>query len=80
MRKPTLLLGGEGAMVERGLLPTLCYKEKEGVQGSMSTLRIESMQLLGVPWVFDVYPCLGVAQPVRASWYCFMDEVWAFPW
>jgi hypothetical protein len=47
-------------MVERGLLPTLSYKEKEGVEGSMSTLRIESTQLLGIPWIFDVYPSLGV--------------------
>jgi hypothetical protein len=30
MRKHTLLLGAEGAMVERGLLPTLSYKEKKG--------------------------------------------------
>jgi hypothetical protein len=61
MRKHTLLLGAEGAMVERGLLPTLSYREEEGVEGSMLILRIESTQLLGVPWVFDVYPCLGVA-------------------
>jgi hypothetical protein len=60
MRKHTLLLGAEGAMVERGLLPTLSYREKQGMEGSMSTLRIESTQLLGVPWIFDVYPCLGV--------------------
>jgi hypothetical protein len=48
-------------MVERGLLPTLSYREKEGVEGSMSILRIESTQLLGVPWVFNVHPYLGVA-------------------
>jgi hypothetical protein len=30
MRKHTLLLGAKGAMVERGLLPTLSYSEKEG--------------------------------------------------
>jgi hypothetical protein len=30
MRKHTLLLGAEGAMVERGLLPMLSYREKEG--------------------------------------------------
>jgi hypothetical protein len=61
MRKYTLLLGAEGAMVERGLLPMLSYREKEGMEGSMLILRIESMQLLGVPWVFNVHPCLGVA-------------------
>jgi hypothetical protein len=61
MRKHNLLLGTEGAMVERGLLPTLSYREKEWVKGSMSILRIELTQLLSVPWVFDVYPCLGVA-------------------
>jgi hypothetical protein len=61
MRKHNLLLGAEGAMAERGLLPMLSYREKEGGEGSMSILRIESTQLLGVPWVFDVHPCLGVA-------------------
>jgi hypothetical protein len=43
-------------------------------------LRIESMQLLCIPRVFDVFPYLGVAKPIRASWDCFVDEVWAFPW
>jgi hypothetical protein len=60
MRNHTLLLGAESAMVERGLLPTLNYKEKEG-KGNLSALRIESTQLCGVPWVFDVHPCFGVA-------------------
>jgi hypothetical protein len=66
-------------MVERGLLPTLNYIEIGG-GGSVLILRIESTQLLRVPWVFDVLPCLGVAEPIRASWDCFVDEVWAFPW
>jgi hypothetical protein len=80
MRKCTLLLGAEGAMVERGLLPTLNYREKGG-GGSVLILRIESTQLLCVPWVFDVHPCLGVMKPIRrASWDCFVDKVWAFPW
>jgi hypothetical protein len=79
MRKHTLLLGAEGAMVERGLLPTLDYREKEG-GGSMLILWIESTQLLCVPWVFDAHPYLGVPKPIRASWDCFVDEVWAFPW
>jgi hypothetical protein len=79
MRKCTLLLGAEGAMVERGLLPTLNYIEIGG-GGSVLILRIESTQLLCVPRVFDVLPCLGVAEPIRASWDCFVDEVWAFPW
>jgi hypothetical protein len=60
VRKCTLLLGAEGAMVERGLLPTLNYIEMEG-GGSELILRIEPMQLLCVPRVVDVLPCLGVA-------------------
>jgi hypothetical protein len=60
MRKYTLLLGAEGAMVERGLLPTLNYMEMGG-GGSVLILRIEPMQLLCIPWVVDVLPCLGVA-------------------
>jgi hypothetical protein len=60
MRKCTLLLGTEGAMVERGLLPMLDYIEIGG-GGSVLVLRIESMQLLCVPRVLDVHPCLGVA-------------------
>jgi hypothetical protein len=60
MRKYTLLLGAEGAMVERGLLPTLGYIEIGG-GGSVLVLRIESTQLLCVPRVLDVRPCLGVA-------------------
>jgi hypothetical protein len=79
MRKCTLLLGAEGAMVEHGLLPTLNYREKGG-GGSVLILRIESTQLLCVPWVFDVHPCLGITKPIRASWDCFVDEGWAFPW
>jgi hypothetical protein len=59
MRNHTLLLGAEGAMVERGLLPMLSYREKEGKE-NLSVLRIESAQLHGVPWVFDVHPCFGV--------------------
>jgi hypothetical protein len=64
MRKHTLLLGAEGAMVERGLLPMLDYTQR---RGSMLILRIESTQLLCIPWVFDVHPCLGVTKPIRAS-------------
>jgi hypothetical protein len=79
MRKYTLLLGAEGAMIERGLLPTLDYIEIGG-GGRVLILRIESTQLLCIPWVFDVLPCLGVVKPIRASWDCFVDEVWAFPW
>jgi hypothetical protein len=58
MRKYTLLLGTKGAMVEHGLLP-LNYIEMRG-GGRVMILRIESMQLLYVPRVFDVLPCLGV--------------------
>jgi hypothetical protein len=47
-------------MVEHGLLPMLIYREKEG-KGNLSAIRIESAQLRGVPWVFDVHPCFGVA-------------------
>jgi hypothetical protein len=47
-------------MVERGLLPTLNYIEMEG-GGSVLILRIEPTQLLCVPRVDDVLPCLGVA-------------------
>jgi hypothetical protein len=71
--------GTEGAMVERGLLPTLDYREKRG-GGSMLILRVESMQLLCVPWVFDVHPYFRGSKPIRASWDCFVDEVGAFPW
>jgi hypothetical protein len=60
MRKCTLLLGAEGAMVERGLLPTLNYIEMGG-GGSVLILRIELTQLLCVPRGFDILPCLGVA-------------------
>jgi hypothetical protein len=60
MRKYTLLLDAEGAMVERGLLPMLNYMEMGG-GGSVLILRIEPTQLLCVPWVVDVLPCLGVA-------------------
>jgi hypothetical protein len=66
-------------MVERGLLPTLNYREKGG-GGGVLILRTESTQLLFVPWVFDVHPCLGVTKPICASWDCFVHEVWAFPW
>jgi hypothetical protein len=57
------LLGAEGAMVERGLLPTLSYRgrERERERESLSALRIEPAQLCGVPRVLDVHPCLGVA-------------------
>jgi hypothetical protein len=54
------LLGAEGAMVERGVLPMLSYRER-GRRENLSALRIESAQLHGVPWVFDVHPCFGVA-------------------
>jgi hypothetical protein len=60
MRKYTLLLGAKGAMVERGLLPTLNYIEMRG-GGSVLILRIEPTQLLCVPRVVDVLPYLGVA-------------------
>jgi hypothetical protein len=60
-----LLLGAEGAMIERGLLPTVSYRERERERGKkgkkLSSLRIELAQLRGVPWVLDVHPCLGVA-------------------
>jgi hypothetical protein len=74
MRKQNLFIGTEGAMVERGLLPTLDYREKRG-EGSMLILRVESTQLLCVPWVFDVHPCLRVPKPIRRSWDCFVNEV-----
>jgi hypothetical protein len=49
-------------MIERGLLPTLSYRKREGKEGkNLSSLRIESAQLRGVLWVLDVHPCLGVA-------------------
>jgi hypothetical protein len=66
-------------MVERGLLPTLDYIEIGG-GGSVLILRIESTQLLCVPRILDVLPCLGIAKPICASWDCFVDEVRAFPW
>jgi hypothetical protein len=53
-------------MVERGLLPTLDYIEIGG-GGSVLILRIESMQLLCVPRILDVLPCLGVAKLICAS-------------
>jgi hypothetical protein len=59
MRKCTLLLGAKGAMVERGLLPMLNYIEMGG-GGSVLILRIEPTQLLCIPWVVDVLPCLRV--------------------
>jgi hypothetical protein len=54
------LLGAEGAMVERGLLPTLNYIEMGG-GGSVLILRIEPTQLLCVPLVVDILSYLGVA-------------------
>jgi hypothetical protein len=49
-------------MIERGLLPTLSFRERERKrEKNLSSLRIESAQLRGVPWVLDVHPCLGVA-------------------
>jgi hypothetical protein len=60
MKNHTLLLGAEGAMFERGLLPTLSDPEK-GKGKNLSALRIESAQLRGVPCVFDIRPCFGVA-------------------
>jgi hypothetical protein len=66
-------------MVERGLQPTLSYIEKKG-EGNLSILRIESTQLRGVQLVFDIHPYFGVAQSIRASWDCFVDEVWTFAW
>jgi hypothetical protein len=59
VREYTLLLGAEGAMVERGVLPTLGYIEMGGE--SVLILRIEPMQLMYVPRVVDVLPCLGAA-------------------
>jgi hypothetical protein len=55
------LLGAEGAMVERGLLPTLSYRGREREGESLSALRIESVQLHGVSRVLDIHPCLRVA-------------------
>jgi hypothetical protein len=55
-----LLLGAEGAIVERGLLPTLSYMGRKR-EKNLPILRIESAQLRGVPRVLDVRPCLGVA-------------------
>jgi hypothetical protein len=55
------LLGAEGAIDERALLPTLTYREKEKGGKDLSALRIEPAQLRGVPCVLDVRPCLGVA-------------------
>jgi hypothetical protein len=60
MRNHTLLLDAEGAMIERGLLPTLSYREK-GKRENLSALRIELAQLRSVPWVLDIHPCFGVA-------------------
>jgi hypothetical protein len=79
MGKYTLLLGTDGAIVECGLLPTHNYIEMGG-RGSVLLLRVEPTQLLRVPWVVDVLPYLGVAQSIRASWDCFVDEIWSFPW
>jgi hypothetical protein len=60
-----LLLGTEGAIVERGLLPTLSYmgrkRERERERENLSVLRIESAQQRSVPGVLDVRPYLGVA-------------------
>jgi hypothetical protein len=47
-------------MVEHGLLPTLSYIEM-GEGESVLILRIEPTQLLCIPRVVDVLPCLGVA-------------------
>jgi hypothetical protein len=66
MEKYTLLHGADGAIVERGLLPMRNYIEMGG-RGSLLLLRVEPTQLLCVPWVIDVLPCLGVAQSIRAS-------------
>jgi hypothetical protein len=60
MRNHTLLLGTKGIVVERGLLPMLNYRERER-KGNLSVLKIESAQLRGVPWVFDVHPYFRVA-------------------
>jgi hypothetical protein len=79
MEKYTLLLGADSAIVERGLLPTHDYIEMGG-RGSVLLLRVEPTQLLCVLWVVDVLPYLGVAQSICASWDCFVDEVWPFPW
>jgi hypothetical protein len=58
-------------MVERGLLPTHNYIEMGG-EGSVLILRVEPTQILCVPWVVDVLPCLGsrsrYAPPGIASW------------
>jgi hypothetical protein len=55
------LLGAKGAIVERGLLPTLSYTGRKRERKNLPILRIESAQLRGVPRVLDVRPCLGVA-------------------
>jgi hypothetical protein len=57
-------------MVERGLLPTRNYI-KMGGGGSVLILRVEPTQLLCVPRVINVLPCLGVAQPIRCNIPCF---------
>jgi hypothetical protein len=46
--------------VERGLLPTPSYREREGKE-SLSLLRIEAAQLHGVPRVILIQPCFVVA-------------------
>jgi hypothetical protein len=55
------LLGAEGAIVERGLLPMLSYMGRKRERENISALRIEPAQLRSVPRVLDVRPCLGVA-------------------
>jgi hypothetical protein len=67
-------------MVERGLLPTLSYRERKRKEKNLSVLRIESAQLRDVPRVLDVHPRLGVAESICSSWDDFVDEVWALPW
>jgi hypothetical protein len=55
-----LLLGAKGAIVERGLLPTLSYTGRKRERKNLPILRIESAQLRGVPRVLDVRPVLGL--------------------
>jgi hypothetical protein len=46
--------------VERGLLPTPSYREREGKE-SITLLRVEAAQLHDVPWVLLIQPYFGVA-------------------
>jgi hypothetical protein len=60
-------------------MPTPSYRERKGRE-SLILLRVEAVQLHGVPWVLLIYPCFGVAYSIRSTRDDFVDEVWAFPW